>query len=44
MAELLLRNNEKVVMEKFPKLEELHLDDNKLKEDSCFDVLSTIRK
>ncbi len=36
--------NEKVVMEKFPALEELHLDHNKLKEENSFDVLAVLKK
>jgi hypothetical protein len=33
-----------MVSEKFPNLEELYLDNNKLKEEDSFDVLSVLKK
>lgn len=37
-------DSQKVVMEKFPNLEELYLDHNKLKEENSFDVLAVLKK
>lgn len=37
-------SNKKMVSEKFPNLEELYLDNNKLKEEDSFDVLSVLKK
>lgn len=38
------KDNKKIVSEKFPSLEELYLDHNKLKEENSFDVLAVLKK
>ncbi len=38
------KDGHKVVNEKFPSLEELYLDHNKLKEENSFDVLAVLKK
>ena len=37
-------SGKKVVRDRFPNLEELYLDKNKLKEKDSFDVLSVLKK
>lgn len=37
-------SNKKVVSEKFASLEELYLDQNKLREEDSFDVLAVLKK
>lgn len=38
------KDNKKIVSEKFPNLEELFLDNNKIREEDSFDVLSVLKK
>ncbi len=38
------KDGRKVVSDKFPSLEELYLDHNKLKEENSFDVLAVLKK